>query len=818
VFLVALVVNVKFFKFLEQRRLERNEEKRRKQEELDRMEADVGLRTEQEVSRDKQLWEKRYGNGADSESALVSTDSLRKDSVRDGEKSLSGDDSLEMSDMKEASERRDSGTAMTIAMSTEEQPGEQKKRLKRIIINEQPPSPSIIPLPFAVHKTIDPADVPQPALSRRSSRASKASKVAESEREKSIKRFGRGADLEEDEQPLSETGEMESEEESGSERGYESSAFDIDEFSQRGFASRPQSMQSMLSALVFTENDGAADGTENRNSIISVKAKASHAQAPAFMDTVERPQVPEKVTVQDEAPVPETVEHVQETAVQDNREHQQASPPTNDDSEGSKTGKEHLVEPSNDAAASSSGHGETESYHAPESTTVARSEVPGDEDMMSTDGASTSGLTSKTSVRRREAAKLNRLSLAQLGGQSSGRLMKAYKQHKIFEWAKESTLAELPADSEPESPPSPGMQYRTVEPDTGIQPEIQFIEVEEDPEPPAPEKTAPFVQSPASEKTATFVQPPESITSQSATESISPTSLTMDQSAFSRTVSNASPSLSRQSSSASIRPKPTRNFSSPAFGQSTLHDYPIKEEPENEAAPSPFPSNISTLLEKREQFLRNRVSNVNFNAIPISAFSQNQSANIRASMASASSQSLDDADNVPLSVRKAMLHTKKASQSDQPLFPLQPQRSMSYGSVNGLNRDSAISLAGPAAGLADYRISQQSLNKGVATFDSHQPSHGEDKQTPEQRAARLASWRVGLQNDPRHVQQVTMALGDSRREQMMKDMRSQNFQQQQQTVEKERLDLLMDQTLRAPDAMVLHSRRLSAMQAQAKLG
>jgi hypothetical protein len=793
VFLVALVVNVKFFSYLEKRKAERKAEKQRQQEELDRIESEAGMRTEMAVSKEKLLWERKYGNKGDaSQSNLGSMESLKRDSFQDTEHRHSSSDSIEMLDMEDGMGRRINGRTMIIEVDAVEYAEKTKK--KTIRVKNRPPSPSIIPLPFGVN-TINPSTVPLPP-SKKSGVSVEYNEVEDENEDEEkkprqlkkkknkkmvnkIMKWGRGADLEEDKGSGSEQEENRS---NGDASSINTDAME-EEMSRMG--SRRTSIQSALSMLVFDDQspDGASEYNSNRASMYTIASLAAGSDY-AGQDP-DAPPMPDALV---EKARPRSFAGV------DSLKPEHGLPEGHGNSGRPKS---LLVVPGVERRSSLRGILRRHSTSGPSSDVSEETKKKakqfheelqsGDSSTAVSNDMSDARLPKKTKAKKR-ASKLSSLSLQQLAGNTSSRLTKAYKQHKIFEWAKESTLADTPAEEQLEQPPSPGVQYEQTVPDAGVPAEEIEIEVEE---------PAKLVESPLSLEGG-----------------ISP-----NEQNFGASIVGLSPSVTRQNSTASLRQRPSRTFSSPLFGQSALQDEIIEEEPEEIHQ---LPEKDSTLLGQREYALRNRLSNVNFNAInsiPVSAFGNVQAPNIAMAMSQAaeSLQSMDETDELPLSVRKKMLHTRRSS-SRLSMAPV--QRSSSYGALD--NRDSMISAAPyqTLSDLSNHRLSN--VNAGTLAsnaggmFDSHQPQR-EDGKTPEERAARLASWRVSLQQDPRHARDSTLAMGDMRREQMVQDKRMKSHMQKQQTLQQERMSQMIDQTMRAPDAVMLHMRRLSEMQAQVKL-
>jgi hypothetical protein len=181
------------------------------------------------------------------------------------------------------------------------------------------------------------------------------------------------------------------------------------------------------------------------------------------------------------------------------------------------------------------------------------------------------------------------LTMGNIKGQLPTRVLKAIKQQKTFEWAKQSTLADTPPLEEIPRPSSPGISY------------------EMNAENPAVTKGVPKDMDGADRQGSSTTTPA---------------------SASSTSVNSLNPPV--RSSPLPVNPPnptPARRVSwnqttSPPLSPSTANAKdPLEDRPVSRGRPPP-PAKADTLLGRRESNLAKRMSTVSFTGMPISAFSR----------------------------------------------------------------------------------------------------------------------------------------------------------------------------------------------------
>ncbi|KAF2666336.1 hypothetical protein BT63DRAFT_56305 [Microthyrium microscopicum] len=801
-FFFGLVVNLKLWKLIRKKEVAADEVQRAQQDQLDEVEAAAGLRTEKSVANEKELWEQQYG-GEKKGSVTVSEQSLKRSSTnsqpgeqRDTIELVEVDgDHYEDDPLSRVTRRVGQGAGITI--NVDDQESAYPSALK--INNPRPSSeifaraaspqipersaarnsvrssrlsngPSIIPLPF-----------PNPSVdnSKKESTSRDTSRRASSE-SKRASRVSQSKSQSQDDLLSAMTSESED-----SSLAVVHDDQDYFSFSQH---SPPQSTHSTFSdkdkresSLVEQSLDNTGkQGDDKDNEVVATNNNEVEEGKPS------------------NATIPETGNPKEPL----NEETPKEAHATDGDNKLSDKEEQDLAPKSSFLALTSA---------KPKSTVASTV----DSEEKDTHQRSASVMSDRSSI-----------SLDALKLHTSPRVLKAYKQHKTFEWAKESTLAEMPPLEELQRPESPGVQYEVNEPEPPRKPIIEESSSEDDQS---------LDSTPLASTRNSFLVPKDGSLSKRNSDASSGESqpATMAQSLPNMARSSTAPTggLSPGGSLGTVR-RSSYNVSSPMLGQ--LCESPIEEEPEAEGseeakdASLPLPSKKATLLGERENKLKNRLSSVGF-----STFSQS-TPNVTL-LAQASRLSLqpegdagtrspplnrdvvEDLDDIPLSERRKLLrnNTQTTTSTIQRPDPIRtssnPMRSDSYQSLSRRTSDSAAIYA---SGTANHRLSQQNLN---GAFNSHQPLRREDSlPTQDDRAAKLAEWRTSLQQDPKRASMTASSVEDHRAL-MLREKRMREHMQRQHSAAKEQFGAAMDQQMRAPDGMWLHAKRLSQLQAQTKM-
>lgn len=242
-------------------------------------------------------------------------------------------------------------------------------------------------------------------------------------------------------------------------------------------------------------------------------------------------------------------------------------------------------------------------------------------------------------------------------------------------------------------------------------------------------------------------------------------------------------------------------------------------------------------VERRDQKFQRRSSSTGHIAMPVSAFTQS-TPNVSSTKTNPRSNSpfIGNRTNSPQDLRHSSSRQRLLRQSsDQQLR--QQRRSSSTGPSPTPNRPSIARqmsdtyqpsdpnrsssyLPTPAA-----RISRQSM---LGTFDSHPPQRESGRESRQQQVARFASWHNALQNDPGTNRNstagaiyqnpdITISSIESSREQMLQEKRMREHLEFQNSINKAQREQVMDQTMRHPTGIMMHSQRLSQLQSQVKV-
>ena len=251
----------------------------------------------------------------------------------------------------------------------------------------------------------------------------------------------------------------------------------------------------------------------------------------------------------------------------------------------------------------------------------------------------------------------------------------------------------------------------------------------------------------------------------------------------------ASPQLSRQNSAAVTRSssfqKPhhlrnSRNFSTPLLGQTVAE---VFEDGRSGMATTsgpglaPLPNN--TLLDKRGSMLKQRISTVGFNNSGF-ASTPNFSSNSPTTPIDSPALPTIDADELPLTERKAFLEGRKPSVRSAQAHPW-----------NGSTAQ-------------------------LSTFNSHQPKRSSGATDAVKRESLLNSWRSTLREEL-GPKPTTPVADEGRRATMLHERRREQMAAQQSAQAQQQRDQTFDTIMRSDDAMVRkHREAMRKMQAGAK--
>jgi hypothetical protein len=774
IFLVGCIINMKLWKILKKHRAEESAERKNKEMDLEKMESRLGLRTELEVARERRAWEKTYGQQKSTTaftSAAISAESLKRSSKGSHDRPLSEANTIEVLEMDVANNfrpsirttpRRISGAA-GITINTQEIQG-----FEGVLAKEIKTSP---------RREVNAPESRGVPEARPTSKARTAPEVPLGPvvvplplpmDPSSMKRGGRKSPN---------RASIAAEDCIKDVSAAPSSPFDKEgsEEMQDDFDSEEDDAYSSLEANL--------DDLDRRS---VPRSSLTESRCSSLVRDPEAIPLPESHETSRSGSVCETAEHP--TAPEDSKVKGQniaslKSPPKPQNRESFASAQDYITsEPDTD------GH---------------------------PDGQSMSDLTD--------------MSLDKLKGRTSNRVLRAFKHQKTFEWAKQSTLAETPPIEEIPRPSSPGVlpEVNTETQDKGKKTRSRVVGEEEFLLP----NEAGELQEPRPTQTVSeTTSPRRSMTDPMASLILNP--LHMDaQKSFS------TPNLLNTQRIVS-------NPTSPRGSVMTISESPTRQEqwkPGSEQVPTPNKS--ETLLGKREQHLRKRLSAGNLTTMPVSAFLQSSPNKL------SSPQSTGQARSPPVTrttspspgvQNEAYVSVPRQVYSRQKTYPqLQagtvsslalPSMNSRNQSTIGLRQDSlpaGSSNNRSSVYLPDMRAPRIGQQDIIGEFNSHQPQRENDRQTTEQRAARLASWRVSLQNDAGRRQQGTASSPpakiptgaiDAHRELMIREKKIREHREMQKGAERARRNQVMDRTMRAPDAIALHSKRLSELQSKVKMG
>jgi uncharacterized protein DUF4203 len=449
------------------------------------------------------------------------------------------------------------------------------------------------------------------------------------------------------------------------------------------------------------------------------------------------------------------------------------------------------------------------------------------------------------------------LSFDNIKEKTSQKAMRAFKRHKTFEWAKQSTLADTPPLEEISRPSSPGV---VPEINTENPAELKdLLKIVTDVENSESQGISPRLEQTESPATMAPTGLSESLGKQSPQKSVTNLTTTLQSNLTQNDPSKLTPRqrlLSPGSSRAAI--SPTRG---------SLHspiESPIEEDTEKEKAAEDgkeMPLASDPLSEVKEELPSKRLSSAGFPGVPIRAFTQPLPENYSSrrmdrtlstqsvsktwspaptGLTSPSHVKLEESSVPPsrqgLARRSSNLQYEHGNISSQSSIGQHHQSAQSMYGTNGMRQSftNMSSMDTPVYNssarssvylpeLQSQRLSQQNLTNH---FDSHQPQRG-IIHTVDQQAARQASWRASLQHDVstrRHSAgllfhndiQSASAL-DVHRQAMIQEKRMMDQARTQQGAEDTVMGHHIAETMRRPDGIALHAKRLSALQRQVKM-
>ncbi|KAI9805154.1 MAG: hypothetical protein M1825_000988 [Sarcosagium campestre] len=394
---------------------------------------------------------------------------------------------------------------------------------------------------------------------------------------------------------------------------------------------------------------------------------------------------------------------------------------------------------------------------------------------------------------------LGRHSVTSLNGQLPEHLSKVVMSYRTNEWAKHLDAAEKPALDEIKLPAYPSLQTskKTEEP---APLDVEQLQQTAD--------NAQLPPLPRSVSQASVQAPPQPLLNRSVSNlsrmslhegqagnlSRAASSGSMyQQSQLQRSTSQlsfkgSSPTASRLHGSTSMPLHPLataqrgiRSISTPALSEALTESATEESTPERSAAwrttPSPMPT--STLIGQRDSMMRNKYSSLsmyNLASLPESRMEQQITPNDSASVYSASRASLalggsGDDDDMPLAERKDLI--QRQHQLQRPMSASQTQ-----------------------------------------IFNSHQPARIPTVPDAQKREHMLATWRASIQEDLT-LNQLPKAATDARRAEMLAERQQKQQSQRQQAVVSTLRESQIDERMRRGDLHDLHKEAMRRMQANA---
>jgi len=834
IWLTGVVACWQWWKILRKLEAEKEAERRRQIDDLDRMEREAGMRATLMVDHEKKIWEKKYDKGKQSTTTMTEKNMGRMSTISIAPE---GRDTLELIEtdagLVEIGRQQSPSQGASRTSRIEQRPSSRVSRpptasrassgiFTSLQPQQRPPPPPQItqtPIMRAASTTMQarqsnppPASPPPPIISRRNSKRTSTQSISQH--------------AESDSRLISNNSDLVLEDDATSTSTFQSARSSL-------VVARDE-----LDAVSVPELDDATsaasklDARPGAEPVYAQGDQASNHESPSDFQTLKH-----------------TTIKTEETPLEDNV-NEDIPPPLPVKSSLRVASMTAVVRKRLSDISMASTHGkqsETATLNEGQINTTSPSSHKG--------GAVNEDADKESSpIVPTASPQLSGPNLKTLKANSSGsRALKAIKQHKIFEWAKHSTLAEQPPQEElpPPRPESPGVHYEInqVDQPRSTQGSDESREEAQDllqPLIPLTSSNRGSLNKNAGRNTRDLASSPTGgsnrsslnhTTGTSTSESFVPhnqpdgsngssiNQYTGKGAALSAS-SMSTPSLVIPSSDFSIplrspsRPN-SRNTSQPILGQ--LCESPVEDESHRATEfVSSLPTKSGTLLSQREHKLKTRVSTTAFNNFSRSSTNVSAGAGQREVSSGPSSSLVDistiDLDNIPLSQRKNLLrgqtqpdlihprsqsrnslNHRSSSQLGLPQYPSKAQRRVSDSASTHLN--------------ISQRLSQQNL---VSKFDSHQPLRPENRPTTEHQAARLASWRVSLQSDPKYVAKGSSSI-ESARQQMLHEKRVKDQYNQQQEMAKQHFGVMVDQTMRNADGMWLHQKRLSKLQAQVKL-
>jgi hypothetical protein len=368
-------------------------------------------------------------------------------------------------------------------------------------------------------------------------------------------------------------------------------------------------------------------------------------------------------------------------------------------------------------------------------------------------------------------------------------MSKVVLQYRTNEWAKHLSVAEEPVPENNEEPPSPGVKVDTtfndlanqeytpispvVDPDQFIQPmsisknRLSGLSVAQD-----RPKTAAGLQSKRSSLNVAQSRP---LSGSLAAKN------------------NSTPQLNRPSSSSNLQsnsPRLSRNLSTPQLVRTATD--PIGERPERSrpermgtlkevgSAAAPLPS--ETLLSKRASLVKSKPTSM--------SFAQSSTPNlVTTPPTEAGSRHVDELDDIPLAVHRHSLLSQQRRQDSWP----------------------------PQSAVQQPALNQSTLTLGA--FDSHQPQRQTSNISQSKRESMLTSWRQSLRAEQQQAQmpgQSSPAADEVRRQRMINEKRQKQMMEKQEKIKKNVRDDQFDQAMRNGNLIDAHRKALQRMQSDAK--
>jgi hypothetical protein len=755
---------------------EENTERKKKEMDLEKMESQVGLRTELEVAKEKRAWEKTYGPQKSTTavtSRAISSESYKRSSRGSDDRPLSEANTIEMLEMDLANDfgvpvhtaprRISQGAGITIKIQEMRDYNNNPAKTSRTLPkqdattsdhrkdSEVPSGPEVIPLPFPVG----------PSKPNRTS--GKSPNRTSFSTEESFRDVGANPTS----NPL---GRVEIEPISDGEPDSDDDAVSSLEANLDDLDKRSVSTHSWFSKEGLSRDLSSSREPEE----IPLPESRNTSRSGSICDATERPSISDRNKSSHAAVL--------------------LTPEPNQFKDLNNAGFKSPASQNRESLLS------TQDYITSEPDTDGHP-----------DGQSTSELTD--------------MSLDKLKDRTSGRILRAFRQQKTFEWAKQSTLAETPPLEEITRPSSPG-----ILPEVNRESQVQGK---------SRSKVVGLEEMSLSNQAGDVQEPclPQSMSATtSPRQSLTDPTATPDRRSSRFDTQMSTPTLGTTQRSFS-------NPTSPRGSVMALCESPIEEEDiDGDTYQVALPHKSETLLGKREQNLKKRLSANALTGMPVSAFSRS-SPNILSSLQTAGQPGFPPVNRAkspsPAMQSENYISTSHQSYSRQKTYPSLQQSNVSSPALalTSPKRQSAICLTPDVSQpgnsnrssvyLPDIRARRISQQNVLGEFDSHQPQRQNDKQTREQRAARLASWRVSLQTDSAKSQpsagvgapsKLSTGAINAHREQMIREKKTREQVEIQQGVERVMRDQAIDRSMRAPDAIALHSKRLSEMQARVKMG